>query len=143
MGKRRSINEKEAELAELLEQETSPERVARIAELREEITKLRNRLERIPFIDTFDLRYNNHIKVAKPSAQAVMFCIMDVSGSMSQATKDMARRFFLLLYLFLKRNYKKIEIVFIRHHTSAKEVDEDEFFYSRETGGRLFPVHSN
>ena len=70
-------NEKEAELAELLEQETSPERVARIAELREEITKLRNRLERIPFIDTFDLRYNNHIKVAKPSAQAVMFCIME------------------------------------------------------------------
>ena len=137
MGKRRSITEKEAELAELLELETSPERVARIAELREEITKLKNRLERIPFIDTFDLRYNNHIKVAKPSAQAVMFCIMDVSGSMSQATKDMAKRFFLLLYLFLKRNYKKIEIVFIRHHTSAKEVDEDEFFYSRETGGTI------
>ena len=75
--------------------------------------------------------------MAKPSAQAVMFCIMDVSGSMSQATKDMAKRFFLLLYLFLKRNYKKIEVVFIRHHTSAKEVDEDEFFYSRETGGTI------
>lgn len=136
-GKKRSLRAKEQELAELLEQETSPERVAKIAELREQISKLKIRLEKIPFIDTFDLRYNHHIKVAKPSAQAVMFCIMDVSGSMSQATKDMAKRFFLLLYLFLKRNYKKIEVVFIRHHTSAKEVDEDEFFYSRETGGTI------
>jgi uncharacterized sporulation protein YeaH/YhbH (DUF444 family) len=111
--------------------------VAKIAQLREEISKLKIRLEKIPFIDTFDLRYNHHIKVAKPSAQEVMFCIMDVSGSMSQVTKDMAKRFFLLLYLFLKRNYKKIEVVFIRHHTSAKEVDEEEFFYSRETGGTI------
>ena len=137
MSKRRTLREKEAELALLLSQEVCAANVARIAELREEITKLKLRLEKIPFIDTFDLRYNHHIKVAKPSAQAVMFCIMDVSGSMSQATKDMAKRFFLLLYLFLKRNYEKIEVVFIRHHTSAKEVDEQEFFYSRETGGTI------
>jgi uncharacterized sporulation protein YeaH/YhbH (DUF444 family) len=137
MGKRRALREKEAELALLLTQEINPANVARIAELRDEISRLKIRLEKIPFIDTFDLRYNHHIKVAKPSAQAVMFCIMDVSGSMSQATKDMAKRFFLLLYLFLKRNYEKIEVVFIRHHTSAKEVDEQEFFYSRETGGTI------
>jgi uncharacterized sporulation protein YeaH/YhbH (DUF444 family) len=62
---------------------------------------------------------------------------MDVSGSMNQATKDMAKRFFILLYLFLKRNYDHTEVVFIRHHTSAKEVDEEEFFYSRETGGTI------
>ena len=137
MGKRRALREKEAELALLLTQEVNPANVARIAELRDAISRLKLRLEKIPFIDTFDLRYNHHIKVAKPSAQAVMFCIMDVSGSMSQATKDMAKRFFLLLYLFLKRNYEKIEVVFIRHHTSAKEVDEQEFFYSRETGGTI------
>ncbi len=137
MGKRRALREKEAELALLLSQEVCAANVARIAELRDEISKLKLRLEKIPFIDTFDLRYNHHIKVAKPSAQAVMFCIMDVSGSMSQATKDMAKRFFLLLYLFLNRNYEKIEVVFIRHHTSAKEVDEQEFFYSRETGGTI------
>jgi uncharacterized protein len=137
MGKRRALREKEAELALLLSQEVCATNVARIAELRDEISKLKLRLEKIPFIDTFDLRYNHHIKVAKPSAQAVMFCIMDVSGSMSQATKDMAKRFFLLLYLFLNRNYEKIEVVFIRHHTSAKEVDEQEFFYSRETGGTI------
>ena len=66
-----------------------------------------------------------------------MFCIMDVSGSMDQSTKDIAKRFFMLLYLFLQRNYEKTEVVFIRHHTSAKEVDEEEFFYSRETGGTI------
>ena len=66
-----------------------------------------------------------------------MFCIMDVSGSMDQSRKDMAKRFFILLYLFLQRNYEKTEVVFIRHHTSAREVDEQEFFYSRETGGTI------
>ena len=49
----------------------------------------------------------------------------------------MAKHFFILLYMFLKRNYKKIDVVFIRHHTRASEVDEETFFYSRETGGTL------
>lgn len=56
---------------------------------------------------------------------------------MSQMHKDIAKRFYILLYLFLQRNYRKIDVVFIRHHTSAKEVDEQEFFYSRETGGTI------
>ncbi len=136
-GKRRAITALQDELAALERLDASPERNARIREIQTEISRLKLRLEKIPFIDTFDLRYNHHIKVPKPTAQAVMFCIMDVSGSMSQVTKDMAKRFFLLLYLFLKRNYRKIEVVFIRHHTSAKEVDEEEFFYSRETGGTI------
>jgi hypothetical protein len=66
-----------------------------------------------------------------------MLCIMDVSGSMDQVRKNLAKRFFILLYLFLKRNYDRIEVVFIRHHTIAQEVDEQEFFYSRETGGTV------
>lgn len=66
-----------------------------------------------------------------------MFCLMDVSGSMDQATKDMAKRFYILLYLFLSRTYKNVEVVYIRHHTQAKEVDEQEFFYSQETGGTI------
>ncbi len=66
-----------------------------------------------------------------------MFCVMDVSGSMDEAKKDIAKRFFILLYMFLTKNYEKIELVFIRHHTSAKEVNEEEFFYSRETGGTV------
>ena len=72
-----------------------------------------------------------------PSSQAVMFCLMDVSGSMDQSTKDMAKRFYILLYLFSSRTYKNVEVVYIRHHTQAKEVDEHEFFYSQETGGTI------
>ena len=105
--------------------------------LDEQIARLERRVERIPFLDTVDLRYNHHVKVPVPVSRAVMFCIMDVSGSMNQDMKDLAKRFFLLLYLFLERNYEHIEVVFIRHHTSAKEVSEEEFFYSRETCGTI------
>ena len=110
---------------------------ARIAELEEEALRLRKRIAAIPFIDTFDLRYNNRADIPKPTAQAVMFCIMDVSGSMDETRKDIAKRFFILLYLFLTREYERIDVVYIRHHTTAKEVDEDEFFHSRETGGTV------
>jgi uncharacterized sporulation protein YeaH/YhbH (DUF444 family) len=114
-----------------------PDNLGDIKAIEEEIAKLRARIERVPFLDTFDVKYNLLTKHPNPSSKAVMFCLMDVSGSMTQATKDVAKRFFILLYLFLKRNYDKIEVVFIRHHTSAKEVDEEEFFYSRETGGTI------
>ena len=115
------------------EEEASP----RVLELEEEIGHLRQRIDSIPFIDTFDLRYNNRVKEPRPTTQAVMFCLMDVSGSMDEERKDIAKRFFTLLYLFLTRNYERIEVVFIRHHTSAVEVDEEEFFHSRETGGTI------
>jgi uncharacterized protein len=105
--------------------------------LRARIEALRASIAKVPFIDTFDLRFNAFIKQPVPTTQAVMFCLMDVSGSMDQATKDMAKRFFLLLYLFLTKTYKNVQVVFIRHHTQAKEVDEKEFFYSQETGGTV------
>jgi uncharacterized protein len=72
-----------------------------------------------------------------PTAKAVMFCLMDVSGSMDEARKELAKRFFILLYLFLTRHYEKIDLVFIRHHTQAQEVDEESFFRARETGGTV------
>jgi uncharacterized sporulation protein YeaH/YhbH (DUF444 family) len=102
-----------------------------------EVEQLERRIKRVPFLDTNDLRYNLHVKRPVPTSQAVMFCLMDVSGSMDQQIKDMAKRFYLLLYMFLKRHYERTEIVFIRHHTVAREVDEQEFFYSRETGGTV------
>ncbi len=114
-----------------------PEDDPRVLELRKKIHHLHTRINAIPFIDPFDLRYSNRIKVPKPSTQAVMFCIMDVSGSMDETRKDTAKRFFILLYLFLKRVYERIDVVFIRHHTAAAEVDEDEFFHSRESGGTV------
>jgi hypothetical protein len=109
----------------------------RVAALLAEEAELRARVARIPFIDTFDLRFRNRVTQPMPIAQAVMFCIMDVSGSMDESRKDLAKRFFILLHLFLKRHYERIEIVFIRHHTTAKAVDEEEFFHSTETGGTV------
>lgn len=127
----------EKELEELLLAEVGNDDIIRA--LREEIRKLHIKLFGIPFIDPFDIRYSNRIKVPKPTTQAVMFCIMDVSGSMDQEKKDMAKRFFILLYLFLERAYgkDKVKVVFIRHHTQATEVDEAEFFNSRESGGTV------
>ncbi|MDM0047314.1 YeaH/YhbH family protein [Variovorax dokdonensis] len=101
------------------------------------IEEMKKRAKHVPFIDPIDLRYRNRVRVPVPSAKAVMFCLMDVSGSMDEARKDMSKRFFMLLYLFLTRHYEKIELVFIRHHTQATEVTEDEFFHTTETGGTV------
>ncbi|CAN7488614.1 YeaH/YhbH family protein [Pseudorhodoferax sp. LjRoot39] len=125
----------EKELAEL--REKLPEDDPEVERVRKEITKLRAKIDQIPFVDTFDLRYNNRVKTPKPSTQAVMFCLLDVSGSMDEGRKNVAKRFFMLLYLFLNRNYEHIEVVFIRHHTVASEVSEEDFFTSRESGGTV------
>jgi uncharacterized sporulation protein YeaH/YhbH (DUF444 family) len=135
-GARRRLKEVELELQQLLQDQT-PDDDPVVMKLRREMHHLHTRLLAIPFIDPFDLRYSNRIKVPKPSSQAVMFCIMDVSGSMDESKKETAKRFFILLYLFLTRAYDKIDVVFIRHHTQAAEVDEDEFFNSRESGGTV------
>lgn len=133
---RKQLTHLEHELA-LLRERGADEDDPRVVELKHQIHQLHTKLMAIPFIDPFDLRYTNRIKVPKPTTQAVMFCVMDVSGSMDEMRKDTAKRFFILLYLFLKRVYEKIEVVFIRHHTAAAEVDEDEFFHSRESGGTV------
>ncbi|MBK6613983.1 YeaH/YhbH family protein [Ottowia sp.] len=108
-----------------------------VAALRQCIDALTARIRKVAFLEPLDLRFRNRTKVPVPSSQAVMFCVMDVSGSMDQARKDLAKRFFILLYLFLTRHYEKIDIVFIRHHTQAAEVGEDEFFHSTESGGTV------
>ncbi|HEX6102480.1 MAG TPA: YeaH/YhbH family protein [Alphaproteobacteria bacterium] len=109
----------------------------RVAEIEEELKVLLRRSKAIPFIDPIDVRYNRFEAVPKPVTQAVMFCLMDVSGSMTESMKDLAKRFFMLLYLFLERRYRHVELVFIRHTHEAKEVDEQTFFYSTETGGTV------
>ena len=91
----------------------------------------------IPYIDPLDVRYKRFDPIPKPVAQAVMFCLMDVSGSMTEHMKDLAKRFYILLYIFLKRRYKNVEVVFIRHTHEAAEVDEEAFFNSPETGGTV------
>lgn len=121
----------------LEEQPTDLESADEIIQIREQIAQLQTKKKYVPFLDTFDLRYRNYVKTPLPSTKAVILCVMDVSGSMTQSIKEMAKRFFTLLYLFIQRNYKSTEVVFIRHHTRAAEVDEQEFFYSRETGGTI------
>lgn len=97
----------------------------------------KERFESVPFIDDIDIRYNAFEKRPNPSTKAVMFCVMDVSGSMGEYEKDLAKRFFMLLYVFLKRHYEKIDVVFIRHHSTARECTEHEFFHDRESGGTM------
>ncbi len=124
-----TIAKLEAELAECDE--------ARRPELLAQLEALKAKARRIPFIDPIDIRYRRFETLPKPVAQAVMFCLMDVSGSMSEHMKDLAKRFYMLLYVFLTRRYRHVEIVFIRHTDRAEEVDEDTFFHGPASGGTL------
>jgi uncharacterized sporulation protein YeaH/YhbH (DUF444 family) len=124
----------EEEIARLEADESDPDRLGR---LRDERDHMERRRKLISYIDPIDLRYRRYEQHPKPIAQAVMFCLMDVSGSMSEHMKDLAKRFYALLHLFLTRCYRHVEVVFIRHTDRAEEVDEQTFFYSRETGVTL------
>ena len=136
---RRELAELEAELVILQAAAAAGDVTAEqaIKPLEAQIEALRARLQRIPYLDPIDLRYRNRVKTPVPTSKAVMFCLMDVSGSMDEGRKELSKRFFILLYLFLTRHYEKIDIVFIRHHTQAQEVDEENFFHARETGGTV------
>ena len=131
----RELKALQAQLEALLAQDDGTSEV--LAELQQRIDALQARIGKVAFLDPIDLRFRSRTRVPEPSTQAVMFCLMDVSGSMDQSRKELAKRFFILLYLFLTRHYEKIDIVFIRHHTQAAEVSEDEFFHSQETGGTI------
>lgn len=109
----------------------------RIDELEAQLARAREHQRRVPYIDPLDLRYNHYENVPRPIAQAVMFCLMDVSASMDEDMKDLAKRFFILLHLFLRRQYEHVEVVFIRHTQHAQEVDEESFFHGRQTGGTV------
>ena len=136
-GSRGALRELEEELELVLAQPLTALREARRADLEARIDALKSRLARIPYLDPIDLRFRSRVKVPVPTTKAVMFCLMDVSGSMDEGRKELSKRFFILLYLFLTRHYDKIDLVFIRHHTQAQEVDEENFFHARETGGTV------
>ena len=143
LGRRIALTKTAARDLQALEQQLrallrDPEHTeAEAADLRARIERLRKRIEKTPWLDPIDLRFRAHQKVPVPNSRAVMFCVMDVSGSMDEERKDLAKRFFILLHLFLTRHYRQVEIVFIRHHTQASEVNEHEFFYSQESGGTV------
>jgi hypothetical protein len=133
--KLKDVEALEAELEALeLEPEINREK---IVALKEQIAKAHSKRKWVGFIDPVDVRFNAYAEQPVPTSQAVMFCLMDVSGSMGEREKDLAKRFYMLLHLFLKRRYKRVDIVFIRHTHDAQEVDEQEFFYSRQSGGTI------
>ncbi len=127
----------EEELLKFKQPDDEPIESSEIINLKEQIEIIKKQIAAVPFIDDMDLRYNRWEKVPVPTTQAVMFGIMDVSVSMGEWEKEMAKRFFMLMLLFLHHNYERVDIVWIRHHTRATEVDEQEFFNSRETGGTI------
>jgi uncharacterized sporulation protein YeaH/YhbH (DUF444 family) len=146
IGRRISLNrpknddilEMEDEYNNLLKKKKkTDEDFLRMRFLEEEIVRLKNKQQSVPWIDPIDVKYKNFTPQPQPTSQAVMICIMDVSGSMGEREKELAKRFFILLYLFLERRYEKIEILFVRHTQDAKEVDEHEFFHGKETGGTI------
>ncbi len=126
----------EAEAASTPEPPTA-ETTERLAALRQELDRLVRKRKLVSYVDPVDVRFNRLEPQPVPNANAVMFCLMDVSGSMGEREKDLAKRFFLLLHLFLKRRYERIEIVFIRHTHEAREVDEETFFHSPQSGGTV------
>ncbi len=137
MTRRIALGRPRREEIALLESEAADKACAeeRRVELRSEIEALKAKARRIPFIDPIDIRYRRFDPVPKPASQAVMFCLMDVSGSVTEHMKDLAKRFYMLLHVFLRRKYKRVEIVFIRHTDVAEEVDEQTFFHDPKTGG--------
>jgi hypothetical protein len=119
---------------------TARERVKRIL-----ATKRHARLEDTPVeaeveerrkpFHTEDLTYRHVVSDVRNESNAVVICIMDTSGSMDTMKKYLARSYFFLLYQFIATKYRSVEIVFIAHHTEAREVTEEEFFHKAESGG--------
>lgn len=137
IGMQVSIENKIKELKDSLEEAIKNSLTIEIKAIQLEIEFLEKQLLAIPYLDDKDLSYRNYEPKPEPNFSAVMFCIMDISASMGKKEKDIARRFFTLLYLFLSKQYPKVDIVFIQHHTEAKEVNEETFFNSKENGGTV------
>jgi uncharacterized sporulation protein YeaH/YhbH (DUF444 family) len=105
-----------------------PRNETKIADLRGKLEHKQRLRRTIAYIDPIDLQYNRFERVPRPTTQAVMFCLMDASASMTEPLKDLAKRFFMLLHVFLTRYYREVHLVFIRHTSTAMEVDEETFF---------------
>jgi len=125
--------EEELELAEA----ETPRDDFRIAEIKARLQRLVLLRRAIAYVDPLDLQYNRFERVPRPATQAVMFCLMDASASMTEPLKELAKRFFMLLHVFLSRHYRDVDVVFVRHTSTASEVDEETFFRGVETGGTV------
>ncbi len=143
LARRIALRRPKTEDVRLLEEEIqrleaeNPRNDVLVAELRARLARYTRLRQTIAYVDPLDLQYNRFDRVPKPTTQAVMFCMMDASASMTEPLKDLAKRFFMLLHVFLSRHYREVDVVFIRHTSTAAEVDEDTFFRGVETGGTV------
>lgn len=133
------LAELQEEIDKLLEELNSltPLEAKRSSQLTQQILKLKEDMENVPLFDDIDLRYRSTVVQEIPKLHATMVLVMDNSGSMGLREKTIARKFFLILYLFLQRNYDEIDLVFISHTTEASELSEEEFFNTHESGGTI------
>lgn len=131
------IKQTEEEIAQIKnkKQELSKDDELRILELEKKVTGYIKKIKSVPFLDTIDLRYRVNDYKPKKKSKAVIFFIMDNSGSMGEKEKTISRKFFTLFYVFVHRKYENPDIVYISHTDTAHEVDEYTFFTTRESGG--------
>jgi uncharacterized sporulation protein YeaH/YhbH (DUF444 family) len=106
-----------------------------LLELTKKLEQLKKKTKTIPWIDPVDTRYKLFVQQPQPISKAVMFCLMDVSGSMGEREKTIAKKFYILLNILLHKKYENVDIVFVRHHTEAEECNEYDFFHKKENGG--------
>jgi uncharacterized protein len=125
---------KEGILSRLDKKRTARSRIRRKLAARERRTATFGDDDRFPY-HSDDMRYRYITSDKTLQSNAVVICIMDTSGSMGTVKKYLARSFYFLLYQFIKLKYEQVELVFIAHHTEAKEVSEQEFFHKVESGG--------
>lgn len=101
------------------------------------ISELKERIRSITLFENIDLRYRKHERVQVKASDAVLIMIMDISGSMDEDKKRMARKFFSLQYAFIKRKYPQTDLIFIAHTDEPHEMTEEEFFTTRLSGGTI------
>jgi uncharacterized protein len=135
---REELEELEEEYKQLLLGFTDARDIhARMGEVEARMQELRDKIARTPYFEELDLRYTKKDHVLQKSADAVFIMIMDVSGSMDEDKKRMARKFFSLQYAFIHSRYPQTDLVFIAHTELAEELTEEEFFTTRKSGGTM------
>jgi len=138
---RDELEELEKELAELMSDNTEHESTdawaVRVQEVTLRIAELKQKIDSVGLYEDVDLRYRKTERVQVKASDAVLAMLMDISGSMDEDKKRMARKFFTLQYAFIAKKYPQTDLIFIAHTDEAEEMTEEEFFTTRKSGGTI------
>ena len=131
----------EAKLQELLSDDAEHESTDKWAIEMEQVTtriaELKQKINSVGLYEDLDLRYRKSERVQVKASDAVLAMLMDISGSMDEQKKRTARKFFTLQYAFIAKKYPTTDLIFIAHTDEAEEMDEEEFFTTRKSGGTV------